>query len=407
MSALLQTAYDVGGVMLPRPFKIRRLSHSGLNVEDVQACLPFYRDLLGFRVADELELAGRFKSPSEAKRFPFTRGLFMRHGTDHHSLVIFPKRVLNALAGYPPLTTSSTLNQIAWQVGSLREVSDAIGWLQRRDIDLLRIGRDQPGGNWHVYSFDPDRYVNEMFYGLEQIGWSGRSKPLSAYGRSLDAPSLPVDSEQRELQIAEERGVDMTSGYQPQPDIAGEYDVDGVVLSRPFKIVGVGPVRLFCSDLDASLAYYRDLLGLAVTQEIRYHGHRCVFLRAGTEHHALALYPEALRADIPFAGSSPVLSNGVQVANYNQLRAAIQHLMSHGVKCHTLAPEISSGIDYSVFAQDPEGNTIQLYYQMDQIGWDGCTREAVARPQHPDDWPASVVGRPDSYAGATFMGPWG
>ena len=42
--------YDVGGVLLPRPFKIRRLGHFGVNVTDMEAGLRFYRDLLGVPV---------------------------------------------------------------------------------------------------------------------------------------------------------------------------------------------------------------------------------------------------------------------------------------------------------------------------------------------------------------------
>jgi glyoxalase/bleomycin resistance protein/dioxygenase superfamily protein len=41
--------YDVGGVLLDRPFKIRRLGHFGYNVENVAGCLEFYCELLGFR----------------------------------------------------------------------------------------------------------------------------------------------------------------------------------------------------------------------------------------------------------------------------------------------------------------------------------------------------------------------
>ena len=34
--------YDVGGVLLDRPFRIRRLGHFGYNVDDIAACLEFY-----------------------------------------------------------------------------------------------------------------------------------------------------------------------------------------------------------------------------------------------------------------------------------------------------------------------------------------------------------------------------
>ncbi len=47
--------YNVGGVMLDRPFKIRRLGHFGFNAHNMEECLHFYRDLLGFKLSDVLD----------------------------------------------------------------------------------------------------------------------------------------------------------------------------------------------------------------------------------------------------------------------------------------------------------------------------------------------------------------
>ncbi len=44
-------------------------------------------------------------------------------------------------------------------------------------VILAEIGRDMPGSNWHVYVYDPDGHTNEMYYGIEQIGWNRLSKP--------------------------------------------------------------------------------------------------------------------------------------------------------------------------------------------------------------------------------------
>jgi len=400
--------YDVGGVRLPRPFKIRRFSHFGLNVEDVERCLAFYTDLLGFMVSEELELRGRFKSKEEAARYSFTRGIFMRHGNDHHSAVLFPKFVLNALADYPRLSPASVFNQLAWQVGSIREVCDAIDWLQGSKIDLLRVGRDQPGGNWHVYSFDPDRYVNELFYGLEQIGWDRRSKPLSVYAPQTESPSLPILPEYAEVERALNRGADPGSGY--RFDRMGDpvFDVDGILMPRPFKIVRTGPARLFVSDLDVSLRYYVDLLGFTVTQEVDWKGHRCVFLRVNTEHHALALYPVAARAELGIDDQNPILSIGLQMANYRQLRNAVHYLRDRGATVSILPGKLTPGTDYSALVRDPEGNRFQLYYYMAQVT---ATEQPDATPAAPeasiDDWPETVAARPDSFAGEVFLGPFG
>ena len=49
--------YNVGGVLLPRPFKIRRLGHVGFNLTKLTAGVEFYTQLLGFRLTDELDIS--------------------------------------------------------------------------------------------------------------------------------------------------------------------------------------------------------------------------------------------------------------------------------------------------------------------------------------------------------------
>src|SRR6476646_9737152 len=110
-----------------------------------------------------------------------------------------------------------------------------------------------------------------------------------------------------------------------------KYDVGGVLLARPFKIARIGPVRLFAEDMEKMVAFYRDDLGFAITEETKYKGHRCVFLRANTEHHSIALYPLALRDDLGLKADSSLMSFGVQLGSYKQLRDSIAFLKANGV----------------------------------------------------------------------------
>jgi len=105
-----------------------------------------------------------------------------------------------------------------------------------------------------------------------------------------------------------------------------KYDVDGIMLPRPFKIVRHGPIRLFCRDMKRMEAFYSDIMGFTRTEAIGWRGHRCVFFRCGTEHHSLALYPISLRQKLGLSSHTTVMSFGVQVATYKQLRAAIDFL---------------------------------------------------------------------------------
>ena len=397
----------VGGVTLPRPFKVRRLGHFGINVHDPEVSRHFYEKLLGFRISDVLDFGGRLPEEEMAKHGPHV-GYFARHGTEHHSFVFFPRRVLNAVYGFPADYPEVVTNQITWQVGSLREVVDGHDWFVKKEMRIQRSGRDLPGSNWNVYPFDPDGHVNELYYGIEQVGWNGQSKPYSMHKvRYTRPPDLPHPSEYAEVQACVREGIDGSTGWQQHEAMPETWNVDGVLLGRPYKVTRVGPVRLFVQDMEQSLRFYRDELGLMITEEVVWNGHRCVFLRANTEHHSLALYPMALRAELGLNPHATLFSFGMQVANYQQLRDAVAFLKDQGVTIRMLPPELFPGIDYCAFALDPDGFAIQLYYYMEQVGWDGRPRPAALRPViDPQDWPETVPAASDSFLGETYLGPW-
>lgn len=398
--------YTVGGIRLPRPFRIRRLGHFGINVADPEATRAFYEGLLGLRVSDKLDLSSRF-SAEELKEVGPTVGYFTRHGTDHHSFVFFPKRALAANYKFPNEFPEVTMNQITWQLGSLREVADAFDYFKAKGLRIHRAGRDLPGSNWHTYPFDPDGHVNEVYYGIEQIGWDGHSKPLALHEtRYTQPPELPHRSELAEVVAARARGIAPTSGWTQAEPREERHDVGGVLLGRPFKIVKVGPVRLFMRDMERALGFYRDTLGLTVTEEVVWQGHRCVFLRANTEHHSLALYPVAVRAALDLNPASTTFSLGMQVGDYQQLKDAVGFLKDNRVTVRHLPPELFPGIDYCAFAADPDGNLVQLHHAMEQVGWDGRPRPAASRPRIDNaHWPDTLEGGPDAFNGEVFLGP--
>src|SRR5437762_12007436 len=124
--------FDVGGVLLDRPFKIRRLGHFGFNLTNMADGIRFYTDLLGFRISDVMDYSKRAKSPAQLAGLADPPGYFTRYGGDHHALVPFPKRVRDALGRSEP--PGVTINQITWQVGSLAEVGGAIRWFEENNI---------------------------------------------------------------------------------------------------------------------------------------------------------------------------------------------------------------------------------------------------------------------------------
>jgi catechol 2,3-dioxygenase-like lactoylglutathione lyase family enzyme len=407
MAAPEKARFNVGGVLLDRPFKIRRLGHFVFNLTNMDEGVRFYTDLLGLRISDVMDYSKRAKSPEQLAGLGDTHGYFTRYGTDHHALVLFPKRVREALGRHDK--PGVTINQITWQVGSLREVGGAIKLFAERGIKLQRSGRDMPGSNWHTYLNDPDGHTNELYYGIEQIGWTGHSKPRPMYDRGFDEPPpLPQVSEFDEVQHALQRGVDLLSGHRHIEKSPAAYDVDGILLPRPFKIVRLGPVELFVNDLESAEAFYRETLGFTLTEEINWRGHRCLYLRANTEHHSLALYPLAMREALGLSPHSTCMSLGLQLANYRQLRDAVGFLRAHGARFADVPSDLYPGIDYAAHVLDPDGHCLKLYYYMEQVGWDGKTRPKNLRRRIADgEWPETVEPMSDNYQGEPFLGPWG
>ena len=102
------------------------------------------------------------------------------------------------------------------------------------------------------------------------------------------------------------------------------------------------------------------------------------------------------------------MSFGLQVGSYRQLREAVAFLKGEGVQIKYLPPELFPGIDYCAFAIDADGFAFQLYYYMEQVGWDGKPRPANLRPKIDNTrWPDSVAGLSDTFLGEPFLGPLG
>ena len=405
--APVTTQYNVGGVLLPRPFKIRRLGHFGFNVMRLAEGVAFYTNLLGFKLTDTLDFG---KAPWFPKNADLgdPRGYFLRYGTDHHALVLFNKKVLDFRTDRK-FGPEVTINQITWQCGSLKEIADAHTYFRGHGIPIQRVGRDMPGSNWHVYVYDPDGHTTELYYGIEQIGWNQVSKPVDMYYRGFnEQPSLPQMSESAETAEALDKGVDVFSGHRYRETLPETSDVEGVLLPRPFKITKIGPVSLFVTDVERAEAFYVEHLGFVKSEETVYHGARCVFLRCGAEHHSLGLFPKELRGVLGLAERTTCMSFGVEVGSYAQLREARAFLKSHGVTfVDSIPPELYPGIDYSAFARDPDGHCIQLYYYMEQVGWDGRVRAPGQRRNVDTRWPETLEPLSDTYVDQVFQGPLG
>ena len=116
----------------------------------------------------------------------------------------------------------------------------------------------------------------------------------------------------------------------------------------------------------------------------------------------------ALRAELGLSPATTLMSFGLQVANYRQLRDAVAFLQAHGrdasATCRRSSPPASTT---RAFAIDPDGHALQLYYYMEQIGWDGKPRPAALRPKVDNAQLArDRAGGERQLHGEVYLGPW-
>ena len=122
------------------------------------------------------------------------------------------------------------------------------------------------------------------------------------------------------------------------------------------KIKELGHVVLYVRDLDASLRFYRDILGLK--EHGRGKSGRIAFLTAGAHHHDLALEARGPNAPRPPAGSTGLYHIAFQVGDdLVALEAARRHLETHGL-------EIFGEAGNSVSVRDPDGHQVELYVDL-------------------------------------------
>ena len=132
-----------------------------------------------------------------------------------------------------------------------------------------------------------------------------------------------------------------------------------------------------------------------------------VFLRNGAEHHSLALFPKKLRAELGCSSDTTSASFGIEVATYTQLRNAVSFLKENGVEFMEMPAELHPGVDYTAYAKDPDGHLVQLYYYMEQLGWDEQPRPKSMRRAVNGEWPDVLDPMSDTYVDQVYQGPLG
>jgi catechol 2,3-dioxygenase len=150
------------------PFRITRIGHVVLNVSDLERSVRFYTEVLGFRISDiypDAMMPGGM--------------VFMRCNTDHHGIAL--------VGGMARPSSSTELNHVAFEVGSLDEVVLARDRLRAQGVPIDFEGRRRAGVQIAVEFRDPDGHRLEIYWGLDQVGSDGHVRPAHEWksARSL------------------------------------------------------------------------------------------------------------------------------------------------------------------------------------------------------------------------------
>jgi catechol 2,3-dioxygenase len=122
------------------------------------------------------------------------------------------------------------------------------------------------------------------------------------------------------------------------------------------KINKVGHVVLNVKDVEASVNFYREALGMEV---MRLREGNAAFLSFGTQHHDIALFKAPEGAEPGTLGLNHI---ALQIeGGETELRQLYGRLIQHGAKIDRTTDH---GMTHSVYFFDPDGNRLEIFCEM-------------------------------------------
>jgi catechol 2,3-dioxygenase len=134
--------------------------------------------------------------------------------------------------------------------------------------------------------------------------------------------------------------------------------------------VRIGHVHLKVADLERALGFYRDVLGLEVTQRM---GGQAAFLSAGGYHHHIGLNTwESAGGAPPHKGATGLYHVAILYPTRALLADALRRVLAAGIELDGAADH---GVSEALYLHDPDENGVELY-----------------RDRPPEQWPRTPAG---------------
>lgn len=145
------------------------------------------------------------------------------------------------------------------------------------------------------------------------------------------------------------------------------------------KVQQLAHLVLRVRDPDASAAWYKDVLGLHETYRI---AGRMVFLTARDDSsHELALMGLGPHAPGPEAHRVGLYHFAWQLATYDEWVAFQNELDEKGIQPEGIGDH---GISIGTYLKDPDGNEIEVFYELPKAQWPQNGKLFEGHFPHPD-----------------------
>jgi catechol 2,3-dioxygenase len=142
--------------------------------------------------------------------------------------------------------------------------------------------------------------------------------------------------------------------------------------------VRIGHVHLKVADLERALKFYRDVLGLEVTQRM---GNRAAFLSAGGYHHHIGLNTwESAGGSAPPPGTTGLYHVAILYPTRAALADALRRLISAEIEIEGASDH---GVSEAIYLRDPDDNGVELYWDKPREQWPRETDGTLAMVTQP------------------------
>jgi len=284
-------------------FQPRRLGHVNLIVNNTEAAMEFYTDVVGLE---------------EVYRVPAIGGGFLSNGNTHHDIAVIESSSSSGRGRAPGL------NHLAFE---LETEVDLVKGYEASTADSLEFERTLDHDIAHsVYCADPDNNSCELYADVVKDWRNARSgiitKPKSKWWPGKTTP------------IAE-------TMYDPNPEIR-------IVSAAVFHPLRTKHAALVVEDLNSSIVFYRERIGL----ELIIRGDEHAILGGTCGEKNLTLVQQGPKRG---AGYHHV---GMEVASEEELLNSVDKWKAMG---GNLIRFVDSSVRMSAYLADPDGLLVQFF----------------------------------------------